>query len=110
MRYGINDYTGLGHAAIYVTDIVEPKSMKEAQASPLSPEWLKAADSMYQAQLKNETWRLVELPSNHTTIGCRLFFRAKYGPDGNVEKYKARLVAKGFHQQHGIDYEKHSLL
>ena len=106
VRYGINDYTGPGHAANYVTDIVEPKSMKEAQASPQSPEWLKVADSEYQAQLQNETWRLVELPSNRTAIGCRWVFKAKYGPDGNVEKYKARLVAKGFAQQHGIDYEE----
>ena len=46
------------------------------------------------------------MPSNRTAIGCRWVFKAKYGPDGNVEKYKARLVAKGFAQQSGINYEE----
>eukprot|EP00253_Pinus_taeda_P004078 PITA_04078 len=60
----------------------------------------------YQAIIDNNTWKLVDCPSNLKPIGCKWVYRIKYNQKGELEKYKARLVAKGFAQQEGIDYEE----
>lgn len=69
-----------------------------------NPLWHKAMEEEYNDLLKNQTWSLVPLPPNRTSIGCKWVFRTKENPDGSINKYKARLVAKGFHQQPGFDY------
>ena len=60
----------------------------------------------YQAAIDNNTWKLVDCPTNVKPIGCKWVYRIKYNQKGELEKYKARLVAKGFAQQEGIDYEE----
>ena len=52
----------------------------------------------------NQTWRLVQAPTDANIVGCKWVYRIKHNPDGSVSRYKARLVAKGFHQTEGIDY------
>lgn len=52
---------------------------------------------------KNQTWSLVNRPSNHHVIGVKWIFKKKLNPDDSVNKFKARLVAKGFNQLPGID-------
>ena len=44
--------------------IPEPVTMDEALDSDLSTEWKQATDSEYNSLLHNNTWDLVELPSN----------------------------------------------
>ncbi|RVW34639.1 Retrovirus-related Pol polyprotein from transposon RE2 [Vitis vinifera] len=51
----------------------------------------------------NKTWKLVTLPKNKRTIGCKWVFKVKYKADGTIERHKARLVAKGYTQQEGFD-------
>ncbi|KAH9330596.1 hypothetical protein KI387_002704, partial [Taxus chinensis] len=63
-------------------------------------------DSEYQSVMKNNTWKLVDLPPGKKPIGCRWIFKTKYKLDGTIDKYKARLVAKGYAQQEDIDYEE----
>lgn len=53
---------------------------------------------------QNQTWKVVSLPKNTHTIGCRWVYKIKYSVDGSIERYKARLVAKGYNHQEGIDY------
>lgn len=53
---------------------------------------------------KNETWMLVERPTNQKVIGVKWVFRTKMNPDGKVNKFKVRLVVKGYAQQYGVDY------
>jgi len=40
---------------------------------------------------RNQTWILVDLPTEFKAIGCRAVFRKK-----DNEQYKARLFAKGY--------------
>ncbi|KAL5578140.1 hypothetical protein UlMin_019839 [Ulmus minor] len=60
----------------------------------------------YVALLKNNTWSLVELPSDKKVIGCRWVFKVKENSDGSISRYKARLVAKGFNQRPGFDFDE----
>lgn len=79
----------------------EPVSVKEA----LSQEhWKKTMIEELESIEKNETWRLVKLPTDKKCIDVKWVFKTKLKPDGQVEKYKARLVARGFLQKYGHDY------
>lgn len=68
------------------------------------PEWKEAVLEEMRALEKNNTWKMVDLPKDKKTVGCKCVFTVKYKLDGSLEKYKARLVAKGFTQTYGIDY------
>ena len=55
---------------------------------------------------KNQTWEIVNRPSDKKAVGCRWVYNVKYKSDGTLERNKARLVAKGFTQTYGVDYEE----
>lgn len=74
---------------------VEPFSVKEALSVS---HWKEAMQREYDALLANNTWKLVDLPPNRNSIGCKWVFLVKKNPDGSINKFKVRLVAKGFHQ------------
>lgn len=54
--------------------------------------------------IDNDTWKLVEGPSDGKIIGSRIVLRNKYNPDGILSRRKARLVAQGFSQRPGVDF------
>jgi hypothetical protein len=58
----------------------------------------------FRSLTNNNTWTLVQRPSNHKVVKNKWVLKVKRKPDGSVDRYKARLVAKGFTQTHGIDY------
>ncbi|RDX90374.1 Copia protein, partial [Mucuna pruriens] len=66
--------------------------------------WLKAMKVEINSTAKNQTWKLVDPPSNKKWITLKWVYKVKVNPKGEVVKYKARLVAKGFLQKAGIDY------
>ncbi|CAH9080868.1 unnamed protein product [Cuscuta epithymum] len=84
-----------------VSSISIPSTIQDALSKP---EWKKAVLEEMEALEKNQTWKLVELPKNKPTVGCRWIFTPKFKADGSLERYKARLVAKGYTQTYGIDY------
>ena len=43
---------------------------------------------------KNNTWKLTTLPVGKKPRGVKWAYKAKYKPNGNVDRFKARLVAK----------------
>ncbi|XP_048440370.1 uncharacterized mitochondrial protein AtMg00820-like [Pyrus x bretschneideri] len=66
--------------------------------------WRQAMDQKIQAIDKNNTWELMELPSEGKTIGVKWVFKTKLNENGEMDKYKEKLVAKGLCQQYGINY------
>lgn len=80
---------------------IEPPTVKEALKCE---QWVQAMKDEYNALLVNETWSLVDIPSDKKVIGCKWVFKIKRNSDGSVARYKARLVAQGFHQQADLDY------
>jgi len=69
--------------------IDELQSFKEALESRLSKSSKEAANSEYQALIKNETWWFVELSNGWKPVGCKWVFKTTRGSNGNVECYKA---------------------
>ena len=58
--------------------------------------WRDAFEDEINSIVKNNTWTLVDLPSNFKAIGLKWVFKVKKNSDGSIHKYKARLVAKGY--------------
>ncbi|KAL4028969.1 hypothetical protein IC575_012188 [Cucumis melo] len=82
---------------------VDPVTFDEAIQDE---KWKIAMDQEIDAIRRNETWELMELPTNKQALGVKWVYRTKLKSDGNVEKYKARLVVKGYKQEYGVDYEE----
>ena len=84
----------------------EPKTLKEALASPDKTKWMKAMEKETESLHTNEVWDLVELPNDQKAVGSKWMFKLKVGGDGSVEQHKARLMAQGFSQKFGCDYNE----
>lgn len=83
--------------------VEEPVSYSQAMTEKT---WKIAMKNEIDAIEKNNTWKLVELPSGHKPIGLKWVYKLKKDAEGNVTKHKARLVAKGYVQKQGIDFEE----
>ena len=86
------------------TSIDEPLTISEAMGRDDSSKWKEAMELEFQSLIDNKTWKLVPLPKDRKSIGCKWIYKIKYNADGSVERYKARLVALGYLQKEGIDY------
>ncbi|RDY01650.1 Vacuolar protein sorting-associated protein 52 A, partial [Mucuna pruriens] len=65
--------------------------------------WLKAKEEINSIE-KNQTWELVDPPSNKKPIALKWVYQVKVNPRGEVVKNKVKLMAKGFLHKAGIDY------
>nr|XP_016512631.1 PREDICTED: uncharacterized mitochondrial protein AtMg00820-like [Nicotiana tabacum] len=86
-----------------ITSLKEPSSYEEAASDP---KWVEAITQELNALKENETWSLVDLPTEKVPIGCKWVFKIKYRADGEFKRYKARLVAKWYNQIEGLDYQE----
>lgn len=82
----------------------EPATAKEAQECDESSEWKTAMDEEMEAHKLNNTWTLVDRPSDSRTVKGKWVFKRKCDDKGKTIRFKARYVAKGYSQLHGIDY------
>ena len=81
-----------------------PKTYGEALKCNDSEKWKLAMIKEMDAHKKNNTWTLVERPSNENVIGCKWVYTLKTDGTGKVTRYKARLVAKGCSQKENRDF------
>ena len=73
-----NEYAGIitaKYAALYVAEIEEPETLKDAFNSEYATQWKTAADAEYLSLLKNEFWELVKLPAGRKPISCKWVFK-----------------------------------
>uniref|UniRef100_A0A2N9FH39 Integrase catalytic domain-containing protein n=1 Tax=Fagus sylvatica TaxID=28930 RepID=A0A2N9FH39_FAGSY len=109
-RYPISNYVSSHRLspsckafANQLSSVSIPKNLQEALNNP---RWKAAMVEEMEALQKNSTWKLVELPKDKKTVGCKWVFTVKHKEDGSIERFKARLVAKGYTQTYGIDYQE----
>jgi hypothetical protein len=91
-------------AASSMTDLFEPKSVKQAKGDIMWKEWLEAMALEYKSLADNKTWTLVTGPENRKVLCGKWVYKLKRGPEGEILRYKARWVVRGFEQEEGIDY------
>ena len=78
----------------------EPITFREAINSSDSFKWKQAMQHEFDQLLKNQTWKLVDPPSNSRIISVKWVYTIK--EDG---RYRARLVARGFEQDDKSSYD-----
>ena len=47
---------------------------------------------------KNQTWDIVDIPAEKTSIGVKWVYKTKLNEKGELEKQKAKLVSKDIHR------------
>ncbi|CEH15995.1 gag-pol polyprotein [Ceraceosorus bombacis] len=77
----------------------DPRSYKQAMASPSKSDWHKAMQAELLALETLRTWRQVPTPENTPLIHCQWIYKTKKKADGTVDRYKARVVARGDQQE-----------
>jgi len=99
-KYPIHSYISLSRLSSHFQQVIlsidsntKPKSFDEVVKNY---DWKAAMDMELIALEQNQTWTVVNLPPNCTTIGCKWVYKLKHKADGSIERCKARLVAKGF--------------
>ena len=58
------------------------------------------------ALYENDTFEIVELPSDRKAIGSKWVYKIKYKSSGDIDRFKARLVVQGFGQKEGVDFDE----
>ncbi|KAI3093836.1 hypothetical protein CBS147333_10067 [Penicillium roqueforti] len=89
--------------------LIDPKTVKQAQQSPLWPWWHRAMLAEVGQFEAMQIWRLTEPPTreeNAKILTSKWVFKLKIDADGLPLKFKARWVARGFEQREDLDYDK----
>jgi hypothetical protein len=73
----------------------DPKSDREARASPEWAEWRKAQDEEFQALIEENVADVVDRPLDAVVLPSKFVFKTKRDEEGNIERYKARFVPLG---------------
>ncbi|KMQ86153.1 gag-pol polyprotein [Lasius niger] len=89
-----------------IEEYKKPRNRSEALNRSEHREWTQAMDEELQSHMKNETWKLTELPQGRKAIGCKWVFKRKPNTETGTLKFKARLVAQRFSQKYGTDYDE----
>ena len=76
-----------------------PKTYKETMMSRDISLKKKTVNDEMDSLLYNNTWVIIDLPSNSKAIRCKWVFIRKYNNDGSIQTFQARLVVKGFRQK-----------
>lgn len=76
--------------------VIEPGSYDEVVHDVA---WQKAMEEEIATIEKNQTWELVDRPSDKLVVGVKWVYKTKRNLDGIVLKNKARLVEKGYSQK-----------
>lgn len=83
-----------------------PTSYSEIKTRDDRSQWEQAIKDEIDSLTSNNTWSLVNKPTDKNIVDNKWVFTIKIDEHGNPSKYKARLVAKGFSQQYLSDYNE----
>src|ERR1700692_113085 len=82
----------------------EPKTHRQAIASPDAAEWAAAERYELNQLARLDAYELTPLPPDRRRTGCRWVYNIKRNSGGDISLYRARLVAQGFTQRPGEDF------
>ena len=87
-----------------ISDSSFPLSVSKAINGPNGEKWKEAMRSELNSLIKNNTWDLVPLPSDHRIVSNKWVLTKKYDANGVLLRFKVRLVDRGFTQVPGLDF------
>ncbi|GJV17424.1 ribonuclease H-like domain-containing protein, partial [Tanacetum coccineum] len=110
VKYGLEKYVGYSKLNsenfCLVTQLNKTREPKTYFKASKYSHWTDAINQEMDALLRNDTWKLVNLPEGRKAIGSKWIYKIKFRSSGEINRYKARLVTQGFGQKEGIDYEE----
>lgn len=86
------------------TKVGVPPNYRAALKAPDALKWDAAMRDELAALKKNDTWDVVDRPTNQRVLRARWVYDLKRGSSGEILRYKARFVGCGYGQEHGVDY------
>jgi len=99
-------HVSYAYVAISIDDIVKLTTYKQAVKSPLCDKWKMAMKNEIQSLKNNNTWDIVNVPSDQHVLKGRWVYKVKCDAHDQVSRYKACWVVKGYKQQFDIDYNQ----
>ncbi|KXJ80952.1 hypothetical protein RP20_CCG022519 [Aedes albopictus] len=84
----------------------DPATPEDALSRDDARLWKSAIQEEYEAQMRNRTWTLTDLPAGRKAIRCKWVYKTELDAEGRPACHKARLVIKGYPQRKGVDYEE----
>jgi hypothetical protein len=78
----------------YILDDEEPNFHRQAISGPNADLWHSAIEAEMDGVRHNQTWDVVDRPTDRKIIDSKWDFKIKRLSDGSVDKFKARLVSK----------------
>uniref|UniRef100_A0A2N9FP96 Reverse transcriptase Ty1/copia-type domain-containing protein n=1 Tax=Fagus sylvatica TaxID=28930 RepID=A0A2N9FP96_FAGSY len=104
-RYPISNYVSSHRLspsckafANQLSSVSIPKNLQEALNNP---RWKAAMVEEMEALQKNSTWKLVELPKDKKTVGCKWVFTVKHKADGSSRKVQSEISGQRMLSFHG---------
>jgi len=94
------------YVVISIDDIVKSTTYKQAVKSPLCDKWKTAMKNEIQLLKNNNTWDIVNVPSDQHVLKEHWVYKVKCDTHGQVSHYKAHWVVKDYKQQFDIDYDQ----
>nr|GFA55832.1 retrovirus-related Pol polyprotein from transposon TNT 1-94 [Tanacetum cinerariifolium] len=87
------------------TDIMEPKSIKEALTDPA---WIESMQEELHQFIRLDVWELVSSPNGNgiKPLTLKWLFKNKHDEENTVIRNKTRLVARGYRQEEGIGFKE----
>lgn len=89
-----------------LVSIIEGVTLKTFAEAMWCPRWRDTMRLEIEAQERNKTWLLWELPSSKCFIVCKWIYTIKHNEYATVKMYKVKLVACGVRKNEGIDYSE----
>jgi hypothetical protein len=92
------------HTVNAIALLRNPKTVKEALASPQYSEWIAAIHAEMSSLIEKQTFEVCPTPHGRKVIPTKLVLKIKIGSDGRIDKFKARCCVLGFRQTKGLDF------
>nr|GEU48317.1 hypothetical protein [Tanacetum cinerariifolium] len=85
------------------TDIMKPKSVKEALTDSA---WIESMQEELHQFIRLDVWELVPSPDGIKSLTLIWLFKNKHDEENTVIRNKTRLVVRGYRKEEGIDFEE----
>jgi hypothetical protein len=98
------DASTRAHCVKAIALLRNPKTVREALASPEWSHWIAAIHAEMASLVEKGTFEISATPVGRKVIPTKVVLKIKMKSNGEIEKFKARICVLGFRQKQGLDF------
>ena len=98
------DASARAHCVKTIALLRNPKTVREALASPEWSHWIAAIHAEMASLVEKGTFEISATPVGRKVIPTKVVLKIKMKSNGEIEKFKARICVLGFRQKQGLDF------